>query len=86
MTRLLVALDESSESLLAATLAARLFGSVETEYIVINVERPPDSWTEGSAFCEVMPRPGPRWLEDGVRVVEDDRPELRARAGQRRAA
>ncbi len=80
MTRVLIALDETSQSLRAARAAAELFAGPDTEFLVINVTGRPVRWLSGGLYGEVMTVPMDTWLPDAERIEGDQAEELRAEA------
>src|SRR6266545_4014923 len=93
MTKVLIAIDDTEESVEAAALARRLFGD-DAEYLAINVfEHPPSPVPRGSttpmAWGAVWPySPGPveppaRW--EVPEITERDVAQREARAAAERA-
>ena len=80
MTRILIALDESEESLRAARVATALFGFKDTEFLVINVTRLPVPWVAGGIYGEVWAADPLLWGEQSAELEEEERAELQAEA------
>ena len=75
MTRLLVAMDDSAESVAVAKAAAAMFATPDTEILLINVVRVPVLSTTGKEFGDVAVAAQPeRW------EAETQRRELQAAA------
>ena len=82
MTRLLVAMDESPESLHAARMAAQLFPGADTEFLVINVARLPTLWAGGGVFGEVTYASPELWTDLAEDIERNEREELAAEAAE----
>ena len=82
MTRILIALDESQESLRAARMATKLFGTDDTEFLVINVTRLPVPWVAGGIYGEVWAADPLLWGEQSAELEEEERAELQAEAAE----
>ena len=76
--RILLALDESNESLRAARTAVELFP--DAEFLVLNVARIPVPWMPIDAFGMVGTIPAPDWDEMIDRADDHAKQEITARA------
>ncbi len=81
MTRVLVALDGTDDSVRAATIAAGLFG-VEAEYLVVNVARTALEFPETTTFGGVIPLNPDSWtaLADTIDTAASHAAEVGAEA------
>ncbi|MGZ4675644.1 MAG: universal stress protein [Acidimicrobiia bacterium] len=81
MTRVLIAMDGTPESIHAAQVAVGLFGP-DSEYLVVNVAPPAVAWPEGVSYGGVFPMSGDEWdrVAEAVNTGAHERAENAATA------